>query len=502
MNPALQEAPPAAAGARAWSPAGASGTIAALGLALFYLVTCLYIARHRLFWYDELFTVDIAWLPRARDIWAALRHAVDAQPPLYYLVVRSFGGALGRNEVAARLPSALGVVAGLLLVFACARRLTNALHALIALAVPTCSILLYYGYEARPYGLFFLLSALALWIWTGPANQWTSLLFGVALFLGCMIHYYFLLTLVPYCLWELLHWRPWQLPSGKLMAGVAGTALALAINYPVIASFAREFPQSIWGTPSWPALEDVFTRLFPTGFFLLPLIVIWVALACARGQRQEMVLPPMSDAESLGWLFLCIPLAGFVLAEWKHEGFIPRYFIGALPGIAMAFACWLWRHFRDFTLVPLGIFLLLMATGVTRQLAVVHHPDDPMEQSTTTRQYLELEARLHREGKRVLLFSRPLLYLEAEYYSPHRSDYVFLLPSALEDDPHFQTQRGLVRLQAFYPLQIAAPPFDLRTHAGEIALIQPTAQVLDEVNKAGLTAETRFAGPIQVMYLH
>ena len=476
--------------------------LTALALSLFYLVTCLYIARHRLFWYDELFTVDIAWLPHAKNIWSALRHAVDAQPPLYYLIVRTFGAAFGRNEIAARLPSTLGVVGGLLLTFACARRVTNGLHALIALALPTCSILLYYGYEARPYGLFFLLSALALRIWTGPSTRWTPLLFGAVLFLGCMIHYYFLLTLVPYGLWELLHWRPWQRPSARLVAGVAGTALALALNYPVIASFAREFPQSIWGTPSLPALEDVFTRLFPLGFFLLPLMVIWVVLACARRQPPATTVPPMPDAESLGWLFLCIPLAGFVLAEWKHEGFIPRYFIGALPGIAVAFSCWLWRSFRDFALVSLGIFLLLMGAGVIRQLAVVRHPDDPMEQSTVTRQYLELEARLHREGKRFLLFSRPLLYLEAEYYSPHRSEYVFLLPSGLEDDPHFQTQRGLQRLQAFYPLQIAAPPFDLRSHADETALIQPTAQVLDEVKKAGLTAETRFAGPIEVLYLH
>jgi hypothetical protein len=85
---------------------------------------------------------------------------------------------------------------------------------LIALSVPTCSILLYYGYEARPYGLYFMLSALALWIWTGASasTRWQAISFGLVMFLGGMIHYYFLLCLVPYALWEVLRWRPWQPP--------------------------------------------------------------------------------------------------------------------------------------------------------------------------------------------------------------------------------------------------------------------------------------------------
>jgi 4-amino-4-deoxy-L-arabinose transferase-like glycosyltransferase len=91
--------------------------IAALLMAAFYLITSLYIDSHRLFWYDEIFTVRIAWLPHWTTIWAALHHAIDAQPPLYYLVVRTFGKLFGHSEVAARLPSSLAMVAGLLITF-------------------------------------------------------------------------------------------------------------------------------------------------------------------------------------------------------------------------------------------------------------------------------------------------------------------------------------------------------------------------------------------------
>ena len=146
------------------SPAVWSWAAAAL-LAVFYFATSIYIASHRLFWYDEFFTVHIARLPRWVTIFKALAHGVDSQPPIYYMLVRMSDKLLGHSEVAARLPSTLAMAAGLLITFDCARRLTNGLHGLIALSFLTCSFLPYYGYEARPYALLFMLSALAFWIW-------------------------------------------------------------------------------------------------------------------------------------------------------------------------------------------------------------------------------------------------------------------------------------------------------------------------------------------------
>src|SRR5271157_1177238 len=157
--------------------------VAAL-LAVFYFATSIYIAAHRLFWFDELFTVRIAQLPTWTTIWTALSHAADSLPPFYYMLVRVFGQLFGGNEVVARLPSALAMVAGLLLTFDCARRLTDGLHGLIALSVLTCTFLPYYGYEARSYAIYFMFAALGLWLWTKPASGKRSpaIFFGAALF--------------------------------------------------------------------------------------------------------------------------------------------------------------------------------------------------------------------------------------------------------------------------------------------------------------------------------
>ncbi|MFZ0793377.1 MAG: hypothetical protein WAM65_06375 [Candidatus Korobacteraceae bacterium] len=60
---------------RAWTV-----VVAAL-LAVFYFVTSIYIASHRVFWFDELFTLHIARLPSLTAIWSALGNGVDALPP-------------------------------------------------------------------------------------------------------------------------------------------------------------------------------------------------------------------------------------------------------------------------------------------------------------------------------------------------------------------------------------------------------------------------------------
>src|SRR5271167_278208 len=141
--------------------------LVAIAIAVFYLVTSIYISAHRLYWFDEIFIVRIAKLPSVVTMWRALTSAADTMPPGYHLMMRLWCHLFGYGEVATRLPSAIAMVVGFLITFDCARRLTDALHGLIALSLLTCSLLPYYGYEARPYAFFFMLSALAFWIWSG-----------------------------------------------------------------------------------------------------------------------------------------------------------------------------------------------------------------------------------------------------------------------------------------------------------------------------------------------
>ncbi len=491
----------------AGSRSGAGSFVAAGILAAFYFATSLYIAAHRVFWFDELFTIHIARLPDIKSIWTALGHGADSLPPTYYMVVRLFGDLFGNSEVAARLPSALALVAGLLLIFDCARRLTNGLHGLIALAVATCSFLPYYGYEARSYALYFMLSALALWVWfcTRDDKKSSAIFFGVVLFLGVTMHYYFVLCLVPYAIWEILRGKRGQLASPKLIAGFVGAIVPAALLSPIILSFSHKFSTGFWNRPSFGELRAMFSQLFPDGLFLLVLIVIWIVLA--DSDNKNVALQPMQPGEAIGWLFLCIPLFGFLLAEWKTNAFFSRYFISVLPGVSVAFAYWVWRHFRSVSMVSAGIFLLLTGWGMATQLTVVRHPESI--EATGIRPYLELESSLGVEGKRYFVFSNPLLFLEAQYYSNHPEQCILLLPpdftpevdpKRTSPDPYLH-QRLELNLSQYSPMQFWGID-DLRKHAGEVALIEAPPEILNEVKQAGFNIEMRFSKPLTVGYLH
>jgi uncharacterized membrane protein len=498
---------------RSGSRTGAVTFIAALLLAAFYFATSVYIASQRVFWFDELFTIHIARLPDIKTIWTALGHGVDSLPPFYYMLVRLFGDLFGDSEVAARLPSALGLAGGLLLIFDCARRLTDGWHGLIALSVATCSLLPYYGYEARPYGLYFMLASLALWVWvsTPDGKKSSAIFFGIAMCLGVTMHYYFVLCLVPYAIWEVLWGKRGQIASLKLIAGFVGVVVPAALLAPLILSFSHNFATGFWNRPSLGALRAIFPQLFPDGFFLLVLIVIWMVLA--DWDKNNIVLQPMERGEVIGWLFLCIPLAGFVVAELKTNAFYGRYFIGVFPGVAVAFAYWVWRHFRNVPMASVGIFLLLAGWGMATQMGKVQHPESI--EATGIRDFLALESSLGIDGKRYIVFSSPLLFIEAQYYSSPPAECILLLPSDYTPDldpRRVSTESELhdaslgsfaleVGLSKYYPLQFWRID-DLRNHAAEAALIVPTPDTLNAVKKAGLGVETRFSTPLAVAYLH
>src|SRR5271157_1860309 len=479
--------------------------VAAGVLATFYLATSMYVASHRLLWFDEVFTVHMARLPDWKTLLTALSHGADSLPPLYYMVVGTFDKLFGHSEVAVRLPSTLAMVATLLITFDCARRLTDGLHGLIALALAS-GPLAGEGFEARSYAIYVMFAALALWVWTYSkiSKKWSAIWFGAVLFLGVSFHYYAVLLLVPFALWEISRWTPWQPPSPKLLAGVIGVVLPAVLFSHFILSFSRKFSTGFWSRPSLSELMDVYSHIFVGGLFVLALSIVWIVLANRRNKNID--LQPMQSGEAIGWLFLCIPLAGFVAAELKTNAFAVRYFLGIVPGVAVAFSCCIWRHFRNVPLVSLGIFLLLGTWGMARQLHTARHPDSV--ESPGTRGALSLEGPLSSEGKRFFVFSDPFTFLEVQYYSKHPDECILLLPPDFESqatttrsspDPYMHQRVELI-LSRYYPLKVWRFS-QLREQARATALIKPTPDVLDAMKRAGFEVQTRFSKPVEVVYL-
>jgi hypothetical protein len=468
-------------------------------LVAFYLLSSLWIASHRRFWYDEISTVLIARLPGWTVIWKAIGSAADVLPPTYFMLVRLFDGPLGPAEFAARLPSSLALAAGLLVVFDCSRRLTDNLHALAALAVLSCSLLPYYGYEARPYAIYFLLVAVELWLWchTPDDGKWPAFFFGLTAFLAFSVHYYSALCLIPFGAIEVSRWKPWRRPSAKLLAGGLGVLCGLILFSGQILA-ARTVSSGFWAPPSFGVLRLAFGEFFPDGLFIGAAAVIWIAWA---NRSEKRIIEPMVSSERLGWYFFLILFAGFAAAKLVTNAFYNRYFIGLLPGIALAVSCALWRHFRLRPDVSAGIVLLMVLFGAGKQIVVMGRSwaiEPPSNFGGTARlsETLAWEDVVREDGKKYVAVPADIvLGVEARYYSKHPEYYAFVLT------PHMtvvgRVHQNIAKFHAmrFWSLE------DLRTAARDTALINPSDEILKAMTDAGLQVQQVAAKRITVIYL-
>ena len=299
---------------RSWS------FVAAGLLALIYLVTSILIARHRLFWYDEILTITFSRLSDLSSIWKALTHGGDGMPPTYYAVVRMFERLPIPLEISARLPSALAMVIGMLITFDCARRLTDGFHGLIAFAVLSCSILPYYSYEARPYALYFMFASTALWLWLGARDKskLSALLFGFVIFLAVAVHYYAVLCLVPYAAWEAWNWRGRHAPSSRLIAGFVAVLFAGALFSSQILSMHRILSPASWSPATMASLAAIYDDFFPYALFPLIGIMILVALA-GPGKRVGRPSGCSHPSNFAGFL----PLYHWPVIYWQRSVLMP-----------------------------------------------------------------------------------------------------------------------------------------------------------------------------------
>jgi hypothetical protein len=337
-----------------------------------------------------------------------------------------------------------------------------------------------------------MLAALALWIWTQtPEASWLSaVLFGAVLFLSITMHYYAVLCLVPYAVWEVLNWKPWRLPSPKMMGGLLGVLCAAAVLWGPIQGARRQFPPAFFLTPSPRLLVLPFSSLFPEGLFpeglfLMAMGMVWIAVV---GRRDRIIpIDPMQPSERIGWFFLFIPLAGYVLGKMTHL-FVPRYLICTLPGVAVAVSCWLWRHFRETWRVPAGILLLLVTWGSARQVWLTRHPGEASAPGfdTLVQQVLGWEDPVRNDGKQFLATDDVGVYLALRRYSTHPDRYTFLVVGGMG-----RIARGTKALARYYPLQVWTLE-DLKKRARETALIVPQPSTMDTLKEQGFQSRTRF----------
>jgi hypothetical protein len=345
-----------------------------------------------------------------------------------------------------------------------------------------------------------MLAATELWLWVHAPDKRksSSILFGLAFFLAFCVHYYSALCLVPYVALEISRWRYWSARSPKLFSGICGVLCGMLVFSRQILA-GRTLSEGFWAPPSLSSLLRIYGDFFPFGLFVAATALIWIAWSA---RREKLLLDPMLRTERLGWYFLLIPIAGFVAAKLLTNAFYNRYFIGMLPGLALAMACALWRYFRQRVRPSVGIVLIMLVVGVGRQVAITAHsweiePPSGVEAAVKLREALEWEPIVLKDGKQnIAVPVDGMIGVEARYYSRHPERYAFVVTPRMG-----VLARANRNLAQYHPMRFWGLD-DLRTSARSTALIEPSQDMIQAMIEAGFRIkQLPSTGEIRIVYL-
>lgn len=473
----------------------AKSSLLAIALCVCFAGISLAIAARRPFWYDEIITISIARAPSIKDVLASFHLIYEQTPPLNTFLVRFMGSLFGWSELVARLPSIIFVTSGLLLIFHRVRALTNGLFGLAAVSILLVSFLPDYAYEARPYALLFFAATLAIWFWTSATTRGrdslrSSLFFGLSMGLAVSAHYYAALLILPFAADELRSRGLQRILSIRLISGIAGLGLALAIHLPLIRAASRMRAIHFWALPSLRALEETYSDML---FRLVLAFVCVVVLLAWVAPKPSANHPRQSPQERLGWFFLALPIAGYLLAELATHAFTPRYFIATLSGLALALGCVLYRYYCETPQVPLLILLVTIPLFVQASASKFHNASTPVVSGRMDESDFvdEMLPHFRQDKKRDVLVSPGRIYLESRYYAADPT--MICTPRSLRY-PAAWLASGILRIRYLSDAEIFQK-------ARETAFVNPSADLLKKLETRGFHIHWRMVKPEPVVYV-
>ena len=182
------------------------------------------------FWYDEAYVPVHTLHPSLVATLRSVEHRENT-PPLWYVLVWAWSRIFGTGMLALRLPSALAGVATVPLAWGIGQQLSGRRAAIATAAlVATNPLFVWYAQEARAYGLFVSMAALAMWCWLRADADPTPgrLTAFAASGAGALAtHYFAVFLLAPMCLWLLRPRRVAASPAPQPMSPATGPPVGL-----------------------------------------------------------------------------------------------------------------------------------------------------------------------------------------------------------------------------------------------------------------------------------
>ncbi|MCW3025403.1 MAG: rane protein-like protein [Solirubrobacterales bacterium] len=240
------------------------------------------------FWFDEAFTpVHVLHSSLSATLRAVGR--TENSPPLWYLLEWVDWRVLGDGEVALRLPSALAGIATVPVAWMIGRELAGRRAAILAAALVAVNpLLVWYSQEARVYGLFVLMAALAMLCFLRAEREPTRgnlAAFAATASLALLTHYFAVFLLIGMALWLVLAPGPARARRRPVLAALAVPAIVGLALLPLIAKQGGHGTQWIGRWPFSQRLAAI-PQYYLTGYSGAPLghgVELLVALVIGGG---------------------------------------------------------------------------------------------------------------------------------------------------------------------------------------------------------------------------
>jgi hypothetical protein len=342
---------------------------ALLLLLVYVLVRNLIGAATKPLGFDELCTLAVSSQPTLSTLWGALAHAVDGNPPAFYLLGRTAAAFVHDKHIALRLPSILAFPCSLLCIFIFVKRHGGALLGfLCALLLLSTNLFHTFALEARPYALVFACISFALICYQRvPSLLWTALL-AISLALAECLHYYALFAFIPFGIAESFFLLKTRRLRWAVWLALACGPIPLVFFWPLLSGVKAYYGSHFWAHYGLSSIPATYGSFFFVGGAPGAAIVA-VCIAGMLGLRLQIARsiprPERADDDEpfqtvLLLSLLALPFFGFAATRIMHTGMTDRYVLSALLAIPLCIACLL-RHARSHTVALFAVFVFTSA---------------------------------------------------------------------------------------------------------------------------------------------
>lgn len=297
---------------------------------------------NRALWYDELFTYYVSSLANSYSVIKALLRKADFYPPLDYLIRHCSMNALGKSNLAFRLPSIIFFLIALLCLYQFVKKRTSVIPALLAFCFPILAMTLRYSHEGRAYSLLFASSCLSILAWQkatiDPKNRFKLILLSTSLAIGPFSHFYGVLNYVPIFVGEIVRSVKKRQLCPSILIAIALSLLSLIFLFPFVIP-PEGYTNSFWAKVEIISTIRYYKYLFPNVIYSLMASLVLGSFLLLYSRREEAKihrLERMPLHEFVAALTFCLtPVFMYIIAKLFTNAMRPRYALATITGFAI-----------------------------------------------------------------------------------------------------------------------------------------------------------------------